>query len=91
MPDLGPFWERKNVAKPSLIRRKQIERQAEGYLELGMPQHALDNLDRLGGDENLGPRGLFLRGEALKELDRYQEAVGTLKKAAEAMPGSVEL
>jgi tetratricopeptide (TPR) repeat protein len=79
------------VAKPSLIRRKQIERQAEGYLELGMPQHALDNLDRLGGDESLGPRGLFLRGEALKELDRYQEAVGALKKATEAMPGSVDL
>jgi tetratricopeptide (TPR) repeat protein len=79
------------VGKSSLIRRKQIERQAEGYLELGMPQHALDNLDRLGGDENLGPRGLFLRGEAFKELDRHEEAVGALEKAADAMPGSVDL
>jgi len=83
--------EQRNVTTPSLIRRKQIERQAEGYLELGMPQYALDNLDRLGGDENLGPRGLFLRGEALKELQRYQEALSTLKRAAEAMPGVVHV
>ena len=79
------------MTMPSLIRRKQIERQAEGYLELGMPQQALDNLGRLGGVENLGPRGLFLRGEALRELQRYGEALATLKKAADAMPGVVDV
>jgi len=79
------------VTTSSLIRRKQIERTAEGYLELGMAQQALDNLGRLGGDENLGPRGLFLRGEALRELQRHEEALATLKKAAEAMPGVVDV
>ncbi len=56
-----------------------------------MPDQALENLDRLGGDENLGPKGLYLRGESLKELKRYDEALGPLEKAAQGMPGSVEL
>lgn len=79
------------MATLSLIRRKQLERQAEGYLELGMPHHALEALDRLGGTNVLGPRGLFLRGEALRELHRYQEALGPLEKAAEAAPDAIEI
>jgi tetratricopeptide (TPR) repeat protein len=72
----------------SLIRRKQIERQAEGYLELGMPQHAIDTLARF--EAELGPRGLFLRGEALKELGLHQEAISPLEKVAEAVPDAIE-
>jgi tetratricopeptide (TPR) repeat protein len=56
-----------------------------------MPQHALDNLNRLGDVENFGPRGLYLHGEALKELQRYDEALDSLERAAQAMPGTVEL
>jgi tetratricopeptide (TPR) repeat protein len=78
------------VTSASLIRRKQIERQAEGYLELGMPQQALDNLARVGEDAKLGPRGLYLRGEALKELQRFAEAVVPLERAAEAVPDAIE-
>lgn len=79
------------MTTPSLIRRKLIEREAEGYLELGMPQKALENLGRLGGDESLGPHGLFLRGEALRELARHGEAIPVLKKAAEGMPGVIDV
>ena len=34
------------VSSKNRIRRTKIEREAEGYLELGMPQHALDALRR---------------------------------------------
>jgi len=79
------------VASLRLIRRRQIERQAEGYLELEMPQQALQALDRLGGDDEFGPRGFFLCGEALKMLGRYPEAIAPLEKAADAAPGAIEV
>jgi Flp pilus assembly protein TadD len=76
------------VAPRDQIRRKQIERQAEGYLELGMAQHALDLLARLR-DEEMDPQGWYLRGEALRALERYAEALGPLEKAAEAVPEDI--
>ncbi len=73
-----------------MVRRRQFERQAEGYLELGMPEHALESLARLGGIENLSPMGLYLHGEALRELHRYEEALDSLEKSAQALPKSVD-
>jgi len=70
------------------VRRKQIERQAEGYLELGMAQHALDLLAALR-DEDMDPQGWYLRGEALRALERYAEALGPLEKVAEAAPNDI--
>lgn len=64
------------------IRRKQLESHAEGYLELGMAQHALDALNRLGDLSELTPRTLYLRGEALRTLERYQEALEPLHLAS---------
>ena len=45
------------------IRLKQAERQAEGYLELGMAKHALDMLDCLEDAAHWSPHALYLRGE----------------------------
>ena len=70
------------------IRRKQIERQAEGYLELGMSQHALDLLASLR-DQDMDPQGWYLRGEALRALERYAEAIGPLERVAEAAPDDI--
>lgn len=80
----------RKLAERNLLRRQQIERTAEGYLELGMPEHALDNLGRLGGIENHSPIGLYLHGEALRELHRYEEALEYLEKAARALPQKVD-
>lgn len=70
------------------VRRKQIERQAEGYLELGMARHALDLLAALR-DDDMDPQAWYLRGEALRALERYAEALGPLEKVAEAAPDDI--
>ncbi len=73
------------------IRSRQIERQAEGYLELGMAQHAMDTLSRLGPMEAYAPNALYLCGEALRELERYDEALIPLTKAAESDPTNLRI
>jgi tetratricopeptide (TPR) repeat protein len=73
------------------IRLEQIERHAEGYLELGMAQHALDELDQLRVAAAGSPRALYLRGEALRELERYREALKPLRKAAKVDPDNTHV
>ncbi len=68
------------------VRRQQFVRQAEGYLELGMAQHALDVLARCGCAESLPGPACYLRGEALRALQRYDEASMALLRAAEFLP-----
>lgn len=64
------------------IRMRRYEAQAEGYLELGMPEHALERLARLGPSARFSPHALYLQGEALRTLERYEEALAPLSQAA---------
>jgi Flp pilus assembly protein TadD len=69
-----------------LVRVAKHLTQASGYLELGMPQQALDTLERLGP---LGPFDAeveFLRGHALRMQHRYREAARKFRLAAEKLP-----
>jgi Flp pilus assembly protein TadD len=68
------------------IRQSKIEREAEGYLELGMPEHALQTLDRLGDPTAFSGQSLYLWGESLRTLERYFEALLPLQRAAKADP-----
>jgi Flp pilus assembly protein TadD len=79
------------VASERRIRIQQIEQQAEGYLELGMSQQALDVLARLGNSDQYTPKGLYLWGEALRNLGRYQEALVPLERAAQASPENIHI
>jgi len=74
------------VTAHHLIRRRQLILQAEGYLELGMPQHTLQVLSRCGNEGTLPDHALFLRGEAYRALGQFQEALAPLKRAAESDP-----
>ena len=63
-------------------------RESEGYLELGMPQHALDRLARLDSLDELGPLApivAMLRGKALWALGHFAEAAEDLEVAAESI------
>ena len=51
-------------------------RQAEGYLELDMPEAALKVLNQLGDSDVLGAHGLYLLGETLRSMERYCEEIG---------------
>jgi tetratricopeptide (TPR) repeat protein len=71
------------------IRLRQTLREAEGYLELGMPRQALDALDRVRDPGSFRASLLRFRGEALRALDRYDEAIVALTDAAELDPDNL--
>ena len=74
----------------ALARQNMAEREAEGYLELGMPQQAIRSLGRLGAWPTLEPYLQYLWGEAYRMLDLFEEAVPPLQHAAEEMPKRIE-
>ena len=84
-------------SKEDRIRRMKLQHQAEGYLELGLPQQALQALSRLGEAEQAdGPkaadvRTLYLQGEALRSLERYVDAIVPLRRVAELEPENVQV
>jgi Flp pilus assembly protein TadD len=63
--------------------------QAEGYLELGMASHALALLERWGEGDALPEHVLYLKGQVLRELGRYREALEPLTRAAHCNPDNV--
>lgn len=73
------------------IRIAQILREAEGYLELSLPRHALTALERAESTGHINSHALYLRGEALRELHQFAEAIGPLTQAAELAPSNVHI
>jgi Flp pilus assembly protein TadD len=69
----------------------RLQREAEGYLELGMSQHALSSLGRIGDITNLDASALYLWGEALRSLERYEEAIIPLRRAVQADPENISI
>jgi tetratricopeptide (TPR) repeat protein len=78
------------VASLTRIRRQRILQSAEGYLELEMPDHALAAISRLTVEEMNGI-AFHLKGEALRAVGRYAEAIPSLRQAAEGAPGDVHI
>lgn len=59
---------------------------AEGFLELGMPEHAARELDEI---EHAGPfeaARQFLTGQIFKVRKKYSDAVESLHRATELLP-----
>jgi tetratricopeptide (TPR) repeat protein len=87
----GSFSEFAPVSSHDRIRRQQLVVQAEGYLELGMPRHALDVLARYGVPESLPDHALYLQGESLRAMGRFRDAVEPLSRAAQGSPDSIHV
>ena len=95
------------MSDPHRIRRQQILREAEGYLDLisvfgeKMPcrpdtrdqlaRRVLKTLDRIENPGGLKGHILFLRGQALRLMDNYIDAVPVLREAAEIEPQNVHV
>ena len=73
------------------IRLQRILREVEGYLEIEMPQAALDALDRIKEPGTFRGQQMYLTGEALRALERYSEAIGPLEKAADLQPSNLRI
>jgi len=59
---------------------------AEGYLELGLPEYALSELDSVQEAGPFEAISQLLRGEALQAEERFTEAIPALNRAAELVP-----
>jgi len=95
------------MSDPARIRRQQILREAEGYLDLitafgdrwpcrsevrnQVAQRVLDALDRIDNPGGLQAHIHFLRGQALRAMERYADAVKPLVAAAELEPENVHV
>jgi len=77
------------VSRHQRIRRSRILQEAEGYLELGMPRYALKSLSRLGPTAEFGCQALYLWGDALQALGRYDEALKPLRRASKIAPDDI--
>jgi tetratricopeptide (TPR) repeat protein len=75
---------------PSRNRQKKLLTEAEGFLELGLPEHALNRLERLSDEAARRSSALYLKGDALRRLHRYSEALAPLSQAAEVAPSKSE-
>ncbi|MBX7164880.1 MAG: tetratricopeptide repeat protein [Pirellulales bacterium] len=78
------------MASNDRIRTARTIRAAEGYLELNLPQYALETLDRLPRG-HMPSRALYLKGEALRSLQRFDAAIEPLLQAAELDPEDVRV
>jgi tetratricopeptide (TPR) repeat protein len=79
------------MSREERIRRQQMICQAEGYLELGMPEHALQRLAQWDDPDSLDGHALYLRGEALRSLERCGEALIWLERAADLVPDDIHI
>lgn len=73
------------------VQVRRLLREARGYLELEMPQHALEALNRIERPGTFLGQLLYLRGEALRFLERYAEAIEPLNLAAEHNPSNLDI
>jgi tetratricopeptide (TPR) repeat protein len=64
---------------------------AEGYIELGMYAHALASLDQIEGPDKTGFEASFQRGDALRNLERHEEALVAFHRACEEKPDDIDL
>ena len=89
------------------IRRQQLMREAEGYLDLLMvfadqwdptpqsrdrlAQRAIDVLSQLEQSDGRRAQVLYLKGQALRAMQRYDEAIAPLHESAELEPDNIHV
>lgn len=78
----------RNSLRERIIR---VRREAEGYLELGMPEHALQALQRRSKIVHNDARGCYLLGETLRELRYYRDAIFPLRRSLELIPDDIHV
>jgi tetratricopeptide (TPR) repeat protein len=76
------------VVNPERIRQRKLEA-GSGYLELSMPEHALRELDRIDEPETIWFDFNRLRGEALRALNRFDEALEAYHRALAIEPEDI--
>lgn len=73
------------------VRIQRAFKEVEGYLELSMPQKALDLLARISDPGTFRGQKLYLTGEALRALNRHADAISALEEAADLLPSNIHV
>jgi len=87
---LAILESRQTVSAANRIRQQRMLREAEGYLELSLPQIALDTLERMTDPGTFKGHRQYLVGEALRALARHQEAIEPLIEAVDLTPSNIQ-
>ena len=72
-------------------RRNRLLEAARGYLELDMPRYALRQIDAIDDPEQCAFDAFQLRGEALRQQKKYEEAVKAFRRALVENPNSINV
>ena len=72
-------------AQEKYVRLSKLLSEADGYIDLGMSQHALDRLKGLGDHGPFEAAVAMLRGKALWLQKRFDEAAENLRLAADGL------
>ena len=94
------------MATYTRIRRQQLLQEAEGYLDLALvlsdklplstavrdriAGRALDTLQKLERKAQNSAQALWLKGQALRIMERYREAIDPLRRAADQEAGNMQ-
>jgi tetratricopeptide (TPR) repeat protein len=78
------------VSRNRILLQRTVQ-EAEGYIELGMMEHALRTLQRRGALVHGNGRACYILGEALRELARYEEALMPLERSADLLPDDIHV
>lgn len=71
---------------PKTVRRLLS---ADGYLDLGMPERAIEELEKITDAGPLEGPTQLMHGIALKQVGNFTDAVTHLEKAARIMPSPI--
>ncbi len=77
------------MAATQPVRIRRLLTEAEGYLELQMPQQALRALQRIDDPATFRAQWLHLQGLARQQLGQQDQALALLEQAAELAPSSL--
>ena len=74
------------MSEKTLAKTIRLLTAAEGYLELNMADYALEELEAIEDPGSFEPLVHFMKGEALKSQQRFEEAIDSLRQAAQMIP-----
>ena len=73
---------------PKTVRRLLS---ADGYLDLGMPEQAVQELEKIADAGPLEGPAQLLHGIALKQTTNFRDAITHLERAARIMPSPIQI
>jgi tetratricopeptide (TPR) repeat protein len=87
----GLLGDRSVSNRTGVDRTQRLLGEAEGYLWLDLPEHALRILDHRSDWGSMQFEACVLKGDALRHMGRYREALKPLEIAANLRPTNMQV